>query len=96
MFGARSIRSNIRKINFGFQSRGKFMLGSFRRLFQALKSQEIFGNINPFLFSVFRRQIINNPFIKIVASEMGIAAGPFNRNRLFNLTCFFIFKFTYF
>ncbi len=81
MLWAGSVGRNVRKVDFGLKHGRKLVLGPFGRFLEALKRQGVLGNVYSFLFFEFFDEIFDNPTVKVVASEVHIAAGCFHFHR---------------
>ena len=75
MLGATGIGSDKRQVDIGLHGGGKLHLGLFRRFFKPLKRHLVPAQIDPLVFFEFIGQIIDEPQVEVLATEVGVAVG---------------------
>src|SRR3546814_19047063 len=75
VLGSRSIRRDIRQVDFSLLCRGKLNLGFFSRFLQALQRQHVFGQVDPAFLLEFADDVVADPLIDVFAAQESITVG---------------------
>ena len=78
MFGTALIGRDKRQIDLRLHGRRQLALGLFGRLFEPLERHAVVAQIHALIFPEFVGQIIDDPLVKIVAAQKGVAVGRFD------------------
>ncbi len=77
MFGTTGVGGNKRQINLGFHGGGKFHLGLFSSLFQALQGHLVSAQVDALVLGKLIGQVVDQTQIEIFATQVGIPIGGF-------------------
>src|SRR5690606_16908628 len=75
VFGTRSVRRDVRKVDFGLLSGGQLDLGLLGRFLEALQGQYVLGQIDAAILLELANNVVDEALVEVFATQEGVAVG---------------------